>query len=123
MTFPSRLVAGAKMPYQQANEIIGNTALTVAGTTGTSSLTSAQLSASLNLITSNATNGQVTLPACETGAMCVVVNRGANAVTVYGRGTNTVNNLVSMSLTISGIAIFFGTGTDWLYITASINQA
>lgn len=114
MTFPSRLVSGAKMPPLQANEVIGNTAtgLTAAGSSSTDAL---QLSASVNTVATTGASTGVKLPACEAGAMVVVNNMGASTLTVYPATGNTVDGTTSAAIATSRAAVFFGTGTDWAF--------
>lgn len=114
MTFPSRLM-GAHFAALQAREVIGNpvTALTATGSSVTDAL---QLSASINVIATTAASTGVKLPPCEAGAMVVVENRGAQTLTVYPNGTNTIDATTSASIATSRGAIFFGTGNDWVFI-------
>ncbi len=114
MTFPSRLM-GAHFASLQATEVIGNSAtgLTATGSTVADAL---QLSASVNAVATTASGTGVKLPPCEAGAMCVVNNAGAQTLTVYPNGTNTVDGTTTAAIATSRGAVFFGTGTNWLFI-------
>lgn len=114
MTFPSRLM-GAHFAPLQAQEVIGNaaTGLTATGSSVTDAL---QLSASVNTVATTAASTGVKLPPCEAGAMVVVNNMGAQTLTVYPYGTNTVDGTTSASIATSRAALFFGTGSDWAFV-------
>lgn len=118
MTRPSNLVSGGKLPAGTANLIIGGTesALTATGSTVTDAL---QLSADVNKFTTVAASTGCKLPACEKGAMIVVENKGAQTLTVYPSGADTVDGTTSASIATSRAAIFFGTGTDWSFVYGS----
>lgn len=114
MSFPSRLM-GAHLPALAAKEVIGDaaTGLTAAGSTVADAL---QLSASINTIGTTAASTGVKLPPCEAGAMVLVNNQGAETLTVYPFGTNTVDSTTSAAIATSRAAVFFGTGTDWAFV-------
>lgn len=81
---------------------------------GTDRATSLALTASVNNITTAASGTGVTLPACAAGKIVVVNNLGANAIKVYGAGSDTVDGAAAatgVTLTNAKRALFVGVST------------
>lgn len=82
-------------------------ALTAAGTTRTDALA---LTSTINNVTTAGAGTGVTLPASAVGQAIVVFNGGANAIKVYGAGSDTIDGVAGstgVTLTNAKRAIFY----------------
>ena len=112
MAFPSR-VLGAGTPGGTTRAICGDVAntLTAAGSTAADALA---LSAVFNRTTTTASGTGVKLPPAEAGAVCFVVNSGANSLTVYPQTGSTIDAGSSVSVAAAARTMFFATSaTQW----------
>lgn len=83
-----------------------------------------QLSRSLNLVATTATNGDsVLLPKAIAGSIVVVTNAGAATLSVYGKGTDTIDGnstatADSLATTKTRIYVCYATGAWYTMISA-----
>ena len=97
-------------PLYANSSVTGLTALAGGGQTGATALT-----AIFNNVTTVATQGNsVALPASVAGADIVVTNSGANAMQVFGAGTDTINGIA----TATGISQAPGTTARYICYVA-----
>ena len=73
---------------------------------GSSQGTALALARMTNRITAAAAGTGVLLPAAVSGLMVTIVNRGANPVTVYGAGADTINGLASVAAPVNSVAMY-----------------
>jgi hypothetical protein len=90
--------------------------------TGTNLATALALIADMNDVTTVASGTGVSLPAAIAGRSLTIFNAGANALTVYSAGTDTVDGGASVTLTNTKRCeyICFATGT---WISAQLGVA
>jgi hypothetical protein len=95
--------------YINTNTMASPTWLLVAGGTGVSAFSSTDaisaagsnqggataLTTTVNFVTTVASGSGVSLPAAVAGSLCVVYNKGANVLQVYGAGTDTINGVTT----------------------------
>lgn len=122
MAIPSRLM-GVGFAGMAATEVCGNVAdsLTAAGSSNTDAL---QLSQVINRVTTTAASTGVRLMLPEPGSAVVVVNSGANALTVYPGTGAQINALTAttggFSVASGGRAMFVGTSSaNWFAILSA----
>lgn len=83
-----------------------------------------QLTRSLNLVATTATNGDsVLLPKAIAGSMVVVTNAGAATLSVYGKGVDTIDGVStatanSLATTKTRIYVCYATGAWFTMISA-----
>ena len=122
MAIPSRLLGSGLAPLAATN-ICGDVAdsLTAAGTSNTDALA---LSAAINRVTTTAASTGVRLMLPEVGSQVVVINSGANALTVYPGTGAQINALTAttggFSVAAGGRALFIGTSsTNWFAVLSA----
>jgi hypothetical protein len=118
MAFPSR-VQGAGQSGGATTAICGDVSASV--TAAGSSATDAQsVSAVVTRVSTAAASTGVKLPVAEVGAMMVVRNDGANALTVYPQTGATIDGAASVSVTAAKATLFFGTSpTTWVTLAGA----
>jgi hypothetical protein len=113
MAFPSR-VQGAGQSGGATTAICGDVqaAVTAAGSSATDALS---VSAVVVRSATTASGTGVKLPTVEVGAMMVVRNDGAEALTVYPQTGTTVNGSASDTIAAGKANLYFGTSaTTWV---------
>lgn len=122
MAIPSRLM-GVGLAAVAATEVCGTVAdnLTATGSSNTDAL---QLSVVINRVTTAAASTGVRLMLPEPGSAVVVVNSGANALTVYPGTGAQINALTAttggFSVASGGRALFVGTSSaNWFAILSA----
>lgn len=113
MSLPSRVLNAGASPLVVIS-VCGEGADALSAT-GSSAGNALQLSSIINNVTTTPSGAGVMLPGCETGAEISVWNNGANALTVYGHGTDTIDGNASVSVASTKSRIFRGlSNTKWL---------
>jgi hypothetical protein len=113
MAFPSR-VQGAGQSGGATTAICGDVqpAVTATGSSATDALS---VSAVVVRSATTASGTGVKLPTVEVGAMMVVRNDGAEALTVYPQTGTTVNGSASDTIAAGKANLYFGTSaTTWV---------
>lgn len=106
-------IAGAGNSASSALAIVGSISkgVTAAGTT---QLTATKLSSALNLVTTVPASSGVMLPTMFDSDLCVVMNKGANALSVYPTKDHNIDgaaNNTPVTVNAGVIAYFWGTGS------------
>lgn len=115
MAFPSR-VQGSGTSGGQTQAICGDVSASVTAT-GSVAGDAASVSAVVTRVSTAAAGTGVKLPPAESGAMMLVRNDGANALTVYPVTGGTVNGGASDSIAAGKANLYFGTSdTAWVSI-------
>lgn len=122
MAIPSRLLGSGIAPVAAVN-ICGDVATSLTAT-GSSNSDALQLSAAINHVGTTAASTGVKLLIPEVGSQMVVINSGANALTVYPGTGCTINALTAttggFSVAAGGRALFIGTSsTNWFAILSA----
>jgi hypothetical protein len=113
MAFPSR-VQGSGTSGGQTQAIVGDVSASVTAT-GSVAGDAAAVSAVVTRVATAAAGTGVKIPTAEVGAMMVVRNDGANALTVYPQTGGTINGAASDSIAAGKAHLFFGTSaTAWV---------
>ena len=113
MTIPSRVLGSGISPL--ATQSIAGTASTGLTAAGTNAATALQLAVSYNVVGTTASSTGVKLLKTENGACMVVVNDGANSLTVYPPTGSTIDGSASVSIATTKRRIFWGTSdTTWV---------
>lgn len=122
MAIPTRLM-GSGCSAAQAVNICGDVvdSITAAGSTNADAT---QLSAAINRVTTTAASTGVRLMLPEQGSQVVVINSGANALTVYPGTGAQINALTAtsggFSVASGGRALFIGTSSaNWFAILSA----
>jgi hypothetical protein len=91
---------------------------------GTNQGTGTALTNDLNVITTAASGTGVVLPTATVGRRIIVVNKGANAVLVYGAGASAIDTaLSSISIPVAGWMEFNASSITQWYSTYNITAA
>lgn len=113
MAFPSR-VQGAGQSGGATTAICGDVSASVTAA-GSSATDAESVSAVVTRVSTAAASTGVKLPTVEVGAMMVVRNDGANALTVYPQTGTTINGSSSDSISAGKANLYFGTSaTTWV---------
>jgi hypothetical protein len=113
MAFPSR-VQGAGQSGGATTAICGDVQAAVTAT-GSSATDALSVSAVVVRSATTASGTGVKLPTVEVGAMMVVRNDGAEALTVYPQTGTTVNGSASDTIAAGKANLYFGTSaTTWV---------
>lgn len=120
MSTPSELMAlGCPGPLaDQLGSSLG-ASLTAAGTTKATALV---LVADVNIFTTVSSTKGAVLPGASGQGPVVISNGGANALSVYAAGTNTINALsagAAYSVTNAKTAIFWPSGSRWVALLSA----
>ena len=112
MAIPSR-VLGSGLSQLSTVSICGDGMDDIVAA-GTSSGNATQLTHVYNSVDTTAVNSGVKLPPTEMGAMVIVANSGANALTVYPQNGSTINISSSASIPKDHTTLFFAvSNTQW----------
>lgn len=106
---------GAGIPWRPAAMLglVENSSVSAAGTT---QATATALTASFSIVTTAAANSGVQLPTATGSGTFIVVNNGANTVTVYpatGEAINANAANVGIQIAVGKSASFHGCGQTW----------
>lgn len=88
-------------------------------TSVTTKATASQLTSNVCFFSTVASSGATLLPPADSSPPVAIYNGGANALSVYANGTNTINALsagAAFSVTNGKGALFYPAGTAWVAI-------
>jgi hypothetical protein len=115
-TISATLPAGLSIPG-----LLGTSAVAISAA-GTTQGTATALTTDLNTITTCAASAGVVLPTAAADKWTVVVNKGANALTVYpatGAAIDALGTNVGLSLAVGGWILFIGNSATQWYSSAN----
>jgi len=112
VTIPSRVLASGVS--QLSTVSICGDGLDDIIAAGTSAGNATQLTHVYNAVNTTPSSSGVMLPPCEMGAVVIVVNSGANTLTVYPKSSDTINATTSSSIAQDDTSLFFAvSNTQW----------
>ena len=113
LSTPSVFIAPGTISDTTGMKYSTTDSISAAGTTqgGATALTT-----SYNVVTTVAANSGVVLPTATAGLICVVVNRGANALSVYPAGSAAIDGAGAST------AVLVGVGSSATYEAVSVGQ-
>ncbi len=120
MSTPSEL-CHTGMPSALANQL-GTSRGTDLTATGTTKATALVLVANMNIFTTVSSTKGALLPGASGQGPVIISNGGANALSVYATGTNTINALsagAAFSVTNAKTAIFWPSGSRWVAVLSA----